>query len=102
MIISLGQVKTDDWIQLITLILAAIGIVSWLNEMRFAKHKLLIIPPVLACVFTLSFYLFLILTPNYLTQSATELSSTRTFINTLMWLISSLSVRYLRKSSRRL
>lgn len=93
----IGNITTDDWAQLVTLILALVAVIVWANEMRPARRKLLMVPPIIACLFAALFYVYLIFSPQVTIQNATELSSARSLTDVIMWIVAALSMRFIRK-----
>lgn len=93
----IGTIQSDDWIQWMTLALVLISIVGWVSEMRFSNRPLFMVPPIIACTSIALFYIILILFPSISNTNATEISSAVRFLSALMWLLSYLAMRYVRR-----
>lgn len=94
--LHLGAVAIDDVYQVASLIMAVVACGLWLRLMVQSKRWPLYLPALVANLATLAFYLYLLFTQEVSVEQNTFLSSVRTTINQIMWILSACSMLYIK------
>jgi len=94
----MGNISQDDGIQLVSLFLSGVGFALWLRVMLRSRRPLLFVPPLLALLSNIIFYLVIwFINPSI--NDATVLSASRTLQDISMWCISAVAMIWAQRRS---
>lgn len=84
---QIGNITQDDLYQLVSMFLCLVSTGIWLYVMRHSSTPLFFIPPLMASLVTLAFYIVVVFIPMSI-ATATTLSAARTMTDLIMWILS--------------